>query len=144
MSNEAITWALAQHVKPSSAKFVLVVMANCSDKGTWICWPSVAHLAEATQQDRKTVLEGIKRLKAAGLISETAQRKGVTHQVIVYALNSTENGTVPPSEQAQKRDDSAVETVTKTAPLDAETVPKAALLNDPENGTVPEIGKAHV
>lgn len=97
MSNEAINWALAQPIKHSTAKFVLVVMANCADGQEWLAWPSVAHLAESTGQDRKTVLENIKRLIALGHIADTGSRKGSTRQVPVYRLNgnSTENGTVP-------------------------------------------------
>ena len=97
MSNEAINWALTSTIKHSSAKFVLVVMANCADSGTWEAWPSVAHLAEATGQDRKTVLENIKRLIALGVISDTGARKGATKQVPIYRLNSTEKGAVKPN-----------------------------------------------
>jgi hypothetical protein len=97
MSNDAINWALAQPIKHSTAKFVLVVMANCADGQEWLAWPSVAHLAESTGQDRKTVLENIKRLIALGHIADTGSRKGSTRQVPVYRLNgnSAEGGTVP-------------------------------------------------
>lgn len=94
MSNEAINWALTRPIKHSTAKFVLVVMANCADVDTWEAWPSVAHLAEATGQDRKTVLENIKRLVGMGYITDTEQRKGATKQVPIYRLNDPENGTV--------------------------------------------------
>lgn len=110
MSNEAINWALTLPVKHSTAKFVLVVLANCADGDTWKAWPSVAHLSEATGQDRKTVIENIKRLIAMGHIHDTGERKGATGQVPIYQLNNAGNGTV---KESQKR-------------------------NSTENGTVPE------
>lgn len=101
MSIEALNWALSQKLDRSSAKFVLVAMANCANEDMK-CWPSIAHLSEATCQDRKTVLENIKRLKELGIISDTESRMGRTLQVTVFALNkeyqkrdSTEIGTVP-------------------------------------------------
>jgi hypothetical protein len=69
-------------------------MANLADAADMTCYPSVQYLSDATCQDRKTVLENIKRLKDSGHISDTGRRKGATGQVIVYQLNSAENGTV--------------------------------------------------
>jgi hypothetical protein len=120
MSNEAINWALSTPIKHSTAKFVLVVMANCADQDR-IAWPSVAHLTESTGQDRKTVLENIKRLVVMGYIEDTGKRKGITKQVIVYRLKDTENGTVNDADsskategkQAQKRNHSENGTVPK-------------------------------
>jgi hypothetical protein len=127
VSVEAITWALRQPVKPSSTKFVLVVLANCASGDTFLAYPSIPYLAEATGQDRKTVLANLAKLREWGLIEDTGKRAGATKQVIVYRVrcggdlfgegaqnrNSSENGTVPkftgnrpnfPAEQAQKRD----------------------------------------
>ena len=93
MSFEAINWAMSQTVGKSSAKFVLVVMANMAgDEST--CWPSCKHLADVTGQDIKTVEAGIKRLRDEGHITDTGARKGATGQVIVYRLNTPENGAV--------------------------------------------------
>ena len=126
MSVEAITWAFAQKVGSASAKSVLVAMANCADPDL-ICWPSMAYLEAVTEQDRKTVLGNVAKLKAGAFIAPTGYRTGRTNQVIVYQLNppkkgtveepqkrnGTENGTVPffrgkgpvfPAKQAQKRD----------------------------------------
>ena len=102
MSVEAITWALAQQVPHSSAKFVLVVMANCAD-AEMVCWPSAAHLCDQTSQDRKTVQENMRRLKDWGYIEDAGERKGSTKQVIVYRLKTPENG---PVKEAQKRNTS--------------------------------------
>lgn len=130
MSVEAITWALRQEIRRSSAKFVLVVLANCASGDTFVAWPSVAYLAGSTSQDRKTVLANLKKLASWGLIEDTGKRKGVTRQVPVYRLicdlpprtapdkpsrkwNRSENGIVPetdesstdfPSKPIRKRD----------------------------------------
>lgn len=99
MSIEAIRWAFAQQVSHSSAKFVLVALADYAGP-TWQAYPSVAEIARATGQDRKTVLANIRRLSDCGLISDTGSRKGATGQVVIYRLNGTENGTV---KESQKR-----------------------------------------
>lgn len=108
MSVEAITWALRQPISHSSAKFVLVVMSNCASADTFICFPSVAYLADATGQDRKTVMTNIERLREWGYIEDTGKRAGATKQIPVYRIicggdlfqegvkrDSSENGTVP-------------------------------------------------
>lgn len=132
MSNPAITWALGQNVGRSSAKFVLVAMANLADETTMTCFPSIKYLSDATCQDRKTVLENIKRLKDAGYISDTGERKGATGQVIVYQLNSTENGSVIKSVKTAK-------TATNSVVDDAD-LPNNSTENGTgtENGTVPK------
>lgn len=109
MSVEAITWALRQPIPHSSAKFVLVVLANCANVEQAQAWPSVAYLAASTGQDRKTVTTNLQRLQEWGLIEDTGRRVGTTKQIVVYRLicsgdlfakgaekrNSSENGTVP-------------------------------------------------
>jgi Helix-turn-helix domain len=139
VSVEAITWALAQSVERSSTKFVLVAMANCAGPDM-TCWPSVAYLCAATAQDRKTVIENIKRLRESGFIEPTDGRKGATGQVVVYSLKRPETGTV---KEAQKRNSSENGTVPKfpskspvfpikESRFSAETVPKTG------HGTVRE------
>lgn len=108
MSVEAITWAFAVNVKPSTAKFVLVAMANCASTESMLAWPSVAYLAQATGQDRKTVLSNLSLLRDQGFIEDTGKRAGATKQVHVYRLNSTKTGTV---KQAQERDSTESGTV---------------------------------
>ena len=96
MSYDAISWALAQPVEKSSAKFVLVAMADCvnAEAGDMLCWPSYRHLTERTGQDVKTVEAGLRRLREAGHIIDTGDRRGGTGQVVVYRLNTTKNGVV--------------------------------------------------
>lgn len=132
MSVEAITWAFAVNVKPSTAKFVLVAMANCASTESMLAWPSVAYLAQATGQDRKTVLSNLSLLRDQGFIEDTGKRAGATKQVHVYRLNSTKTGTV---KQAQERDSTESGTVpdfppnspvfpSKESRFSHETVPK--------------------
>jgi hypothetical protein len=104
LSFDAIRWALAQPVPKSSAKFLLVAMANCvnGDGEEMLCWASVTSLADSTSQDRKTVLDGLRRLREAGFIADTGQRRGATGQVPVYRLCSTKNGTASPRQEAGK------------------------------------------
>lgn len=132
MSVEAIAWALQQPVKHSSAKFVLVALANCADAVDGIAWPSIAYLCEATSQDRKTVMANLKRLIETGFIKDSGQRKGNTKSVVVYELCSTKIGT---PKQSQKRDNLEEEAVPFFPPsstvfphkqyqISAEAVPK--------------------
>ena len=127
MSIEVISKVLKLNVRPSSCKFVLVALANCANDENHECYPSVKYLCDATSQDRKTVLENIKRLREFGYIQDTGKRKGVTGQISVYKIivnpakktdNSPENGTVPffPSNSTVfpvKEDRFSVETVPK-------------------------------
>lgn len=140
MSVDAITWALKTNVKHSSAKFVLVVLANCASGETMEAYPSIQHIADATEQDRKTVLANIQRLIVSGHISDTGKRAGVTKQVVIYRLNSTEINTV---KESQKRDGTESGTVPffpinstvfphKESQISVETVPKTG------HGTVSE------
>lgn len=118
MSVEAITWALGQPIKHSTAKFVLVCLANCADS-EGRAWPSIAYLCEATAQDRKTVIENLRRLKEAGLLQSTGEMKGRTGQVPVYRLS--------------------VNTVPKTAPVPKKApVPKTELVPETERAPVPK------
>jgi hypothetical protein len=96
VSLEAVRWAFDQPVEKSSAKFVLVAMADCvnAEAAEMLCWPSYRFLAQRTGQDFKTVEAGIYRLRQAGYISDTGQRKGDTGKVVVYRLNTPENGVV--------------------------------------------------
>ena len=113
MSLEAITWALKQPVTHSSAKFVLVILANCADL-SMEAWPSAAYLSATTGQDRKTVLANLARLREEGWITDTGRRKGETKQVIVYEL------TEPPAPEEHTVD-----------------LEESQIWDSPENGTVP-------
>ena len=130
MSVEAITWALKQDAPNSSAKFVLVVMANCANE-RMECYPSISYLCAATEQDRKTVIANIQRLLECGLIEDTGQRVGATGRVKAYRLRveivpkTVQKQTVPKSESFADTKQSQKRTV---------IVPKTDR-NSPKNGT---------
>lgn len=169
MSYEAIRWAMAQAVPKSSAKFVLVAMADCvnAEGSEMVCWPSYRHLTDRTGQDIKTVEAGLRRLRELGFIVDTKERRGVTGQVIVYRLKTPENGGVitpsnpPKQEQAGETNNpnsGAVETAGKTPvfpgktpvfpikdpQISHETPPKTGggTSNGTSNGTKKEPGKS--
>lgn len=132
MSVEAITWALGQNVGHSSAKFVLVALANCANP-EWECWPSIAHLCDLTNQNRKTVMANLQKLCALGAIETTGETVGRTGRVQVYrlvtvpksaSLNSAENGTIDASEIVPKTDCNSPENGPKQYQKRTETVPK--------------------
>jgi hypothetical protein len=91
MSLSAIGWALEQFIKPSSTKFVLVVLADSANQDGKV-WNSVETLCRKTCQDRKTVIDSIDRLEEMGLLLDTGERKGKTGLVKVYRLNGLETG----------------------------------------------------
>lgn len=67
-----------------------------------LCFPSVQALSSTTEQDRKTVMDNLQRLREMGFIEDTGARRGITGQVPVYRLKSPESGAVktgqpPPS-----------------------------------------------
>jgi hypothetical protein len=106
VSIPAIAWGLQQRLNHPSAKFVLMILCNAArdvpsvSKASGKRWPplhaylSVASICQLTEHDRKTVMAGLHRLEAEGLIVR-AGTDGQTNQVVVYALNltGTRNGT---------------------------------------------------
>lgn len=134
MSFDAITWALQQPVGKSSAKFVLVAMASCcnGEGAAMTCWPSVKFLAETTAQDRKTVMDNIRRLREEGFLHDTGERRGATGQISVYLLKSPETGTVTATTTRLQEDGNSTETGTA-----AEASKSTKTGTGTENGTVP-------
>jgi hypothetical protein len=105
-SLDAYDWACEQRSGHAAANHLLIVMARLvSDKSMtteggkeWPplhCWASKDTLAEATEQDPKTVDNGLKRLISAGLI-ERVGVEGATGRIHVYRLriNDTKNGVI--------------------------------------------------
>ena len=140
MSIDAINWALKLPIKHSTAKFVLVAIANHANGEDWVAWPSVAQLTEATSQDRKTVLANMQRLIQLGYLIDTGERKGKTKSVVVYRISNPKNGT---AKQSLERDMIGVEAVpifpssstvfpAKQSQISAKAVPKTG------HGTIKE------
>lgn len=149
MSVEAITWAMRQRVGQSSTKLVLIALANCADPRSYECFPSVGYLCEVTEQNRKTVIDNIKRLCDAGLIEDTGIRKGKTATVKQYRLNVE----AVPKTASPRSIESREKAVPKTEPfsstrngiVEASTVPFSDG-SSTENGheAVPKTGHGNV
>ncbi|WAW09753.1 helix-turn-helix domain-containing protein [Oxalobacter vibrioformis] len=86
MSFKVMTWASRQKVGGSSAKALLLVMANLADD-QGICYPSQRYLSEVLEQNIKTVQKNIKFLQENGFLVDTGKRVGGTKSVIVYQLS---------------------------------------------------------
>lgn len=137
MSLEALNWAFRQEVKNSTAKFVLVAMANRAtpnERGQVVAFTSLVYLAKVTAQDRKTVVSNLAKLRTWGLIEDTGNRVGKTRQVPVYELKC------PPdlfTELAQNRNGSKIGTVPKTSPNSPVFPGKQAQKRDTDSALIP-------
>ncbi len=75
MSIQAMQWAFEQDVGNSSAKFLLVCLAdNVGNEG--VCFPSIDLLCKKTNQDRKTIISNLDLLEELCLIQDTGNRVG--------------------------------------------------------------------
>ena len=77
MSNSALDWAFSLKLKPSSAKFVLLAMADRVGEALRF-FQSISTLIERTGLDRKTVINAVKVLQELGIITDTGDRVGRT------------------------------------------------------------------
>lgn len=135
MSHQAVTWALKQPISHSPAKFILVVLAHHVNASArpWQAYASVTLLAQETGQNRKTVLENLKRLVDFGYLADSGERVGATGRIPVWNLTEAQNGTKTGTiEQSQNRDHS---TVPNSGPLNS-TETGTITPNSPETGTV--------
>lgn len=85
MSIQATKWAWEQSGCNGTDKLVLLALANLAD-ATGECWPPIATLSEITCQSRPTVWRALSRLRSAGLIFDTGERRGRNRLVPVYRL----------------------------------------------------------
>jgi DNA-binding transcriptional MocR family regulator len=94
MSVQAISAALAVRDVSSSAKFLLMVLANYADQ-EMKCWPSQARLSEDMCMSARTMVKLFHELEAKGLIVRypRARRKdgSRTSQLTVLAIHSAES-----------------------------------------------------
>lgn len=108
MSLKAIAWAWEQPIKPASAKLVLLYLADCTNRETGACFPSIERISEHTSLDRKTIINGLSILEVIGAISARKKRGCPSHYKLHLNANlastksgtstengSTENGTRP-------------------------------------------------
>jgi hypothetical protein len=127
VSQVARTWAATVKTGKASYKAVLKAYADRHNEETGFAFPSIAWLCEDTELDRKTVINAVAHLEAAGLMIDTGHRTGTTKQVKVYGLAIV---TVPKTERFQKRNST-------------ENDDKQSQKRDTEPlGTIPKIAKA--
>ncbi|WP_019024087.1 MULTISPECIES: helix-turn-helix domain-containing protein [unclassified Thioalkalivibrio] len=102
MSLDATVWAWNQRVGRSSAKLVLLSLADrANDQG--IAYPSIDRLRFDTELDRKTVMHSIGYLEQHGLIKADKMAgkatryhlQGVQDRAEIAATTSPKNGTSP-------------------------------------------------
>jgi hypothetical protein len=145
MSLDASIWAWKQQVGKSSAKLVLLSLADRADVQDQ-SFPSVETLSADTELNRKTVIDALRHLKQIGLIKDSGARRGESGRVIVYQLVGVEQRTSGPR-QSRKRDSPENGTVPKTGQSRKRDNPKPTTINtpeqsmdwdSPENGTVPK------
>ena len=74
MSIQAVGWALAQEIASSSAKFVLVAIANYADKDGR-CWPSQKAVAFDTSLTDRSIRKAIAVLEDLGFIKRVERRR---------------------------------------------------------------------
>jgi len=86
MSIRAIVWAFDQKVHNTSAKLVLLKLAdNANDEGK--CWPSLYHLAEHCEMNREQISKYCKMLSELGFIKIIHRTKEGVSLPNVYHLN---------------------------------------------------------
>jgi pyocin large subunit-like protein len=100
MSFDAMRWAMRQRLEPVT-RLVLLGLADRADK-RGLAWPSVMYLAESCGFHRTTVQRELRRLIRLGLIEDSGQRKGLTHQVRVWHLRLNEDGLPLPKPRRAK------------------------------------------
>lgn len=136
MSVAAVKWAYLQDIDRSTTKFILVTLANLvrHDDELWEVYASVEFLAQATSQNRKTVLESLKRLREAGYIRDTGRTAGGNGCVPIYLL-AADNGAgqaasgsvnaAPPARAAAAADAGNASTAASLVQCNAGAAPKA-------------------
>jgi hypothetical protein len=112
VSARATFWAWEQSLK-SSQKLALLALANCHNKDTNQCNPSLQYLCKATGLDRKTVISSLGKLEELQLIN-TVKRFGVSNKYQI--LTSTEIGTSTNLGTTQKRDGGSTQNGTRPVP----------------------------
>ena len=91
MSVQAISWALAQQVRPSGAKLLLIAIANYANDSN-AAWPSKATLAKDTCMSKQAVLRHLRDLQAQGLVTIEERKLGNTNLSSVIWLRMEGSG----------------------------------------------------
>lgn len=72
MSVQAISWAYDQQNISTTAKFILVTLANYADQD-WKCWPSIERLMRDTGLGKTSLISNVRKLKEEGYIKKRAR-----------------------------------------------------------------------
>jgi hypothetical protein len=97
MSLQAITWAWKQNCPTSSAKLVLLKLADYANEDAHD-WASLDHIAECCQVNRATAIRSLSSLRAAGLIHPIAtyrdgRRTCNTYRLAMASPEGSQNAT---------------------------------------------------
>lgn len=143
MSAEATFWAWMMGVKPSTAKLVLLCLADCHNPDNGRCDPSNAYITQFTGLDRKTVIDALKMLEMIPLV-EITQRRGRSPQ---YHLLIHENP-VPSREKGERKKPVKVRRLTKANLSQIRAIPNSGYpeSGSTENGTptYPKYGRGGI
>lgn len=154
MSLEAVAWALKQRVGDSTAKLILIGLADHHNASTELCCPRHALLAVAADCDERTVIRKLKVLEDGGWITLSHRFENGRQTSNSYVLKMAGNlgcrvVTLPPAEGCQVvtlGGDTAVTpsrtvigTIRKEARIGAGATPsaKSEVADQPGNSEVP-------
>jgi pyocin large subunit-like protein len=84
MSVAALQWAWKRSVDRSSAKLVLLALADMSAEDDYVAHPTLKRLRELTGLHRSTLIGILNSLKAAGHIVPVGRRP--QHGAVIYRL----------------------------------------------------------
>jgi hypothetical protein len=87
MSAEATFWAWRQQGISSTAKLVLLCLADCHNADTGRCDPGAKYIAEKSELNLKTIPVALRRLEEVGLVT-VEKRPGTSPN---YRLNISQN-----------------------------------------------------
>lgn len=118
MSFDALAWAGKCQPGSAARKLVLLALADRHNPESNVAYPSITWLAEWTGLNRKTIITALADLEALKMISDSGKRAGKTGQIKAYSLHI---GTVPKTEQSQKRN-SSIFSVKQSQKRDTEPV----------------------
>jgi pyocin large subunit-like protein len=88
MCLSATKWAWSQNIESSTAKFLLVRLADRCKKNEFLCYPGISSLAKDICKDRKTVIRGLFFLEEIGLIKIERGIGKVNKYILVIANQS--------------------------------------------------------
>lgn len=131
MSVQAMAWAFSLKVGDSTAKQVLVALANFADD-IGVCWPSQVTLIACTELGETSVRSKLKKLQDLGLIDRMTERRGdgaVKGTVYQLHLNRTKVMAAP----LPARGDGSGKTAKKALPAGGEGSGAAITAETAEN-----------